>query len=139
MDMIIDALNDKANDKFHINIEPVQIILLWNEKMEDKKLLQKDTSLESKYSARLSTDKKGLIKKISMGKTIRKTLSLDESRVWSFTVYKMERKQLRDYLLGYFFHANAKEPYFRINFTNPSKDLTGLTNLEKKSLHEIFR
>ena len=49
--------------------------------MEDKKLLQKGTSLESKYSARLSTEKKGLIKKISMGKTIRKTLSLNESRV----------------------------------------------------------
>ena len=41
--------------------------------------------------------------------------------------------------MGYFFHANAKEPYFLINFTNPSKDLTGLTNLEKKSVHEIFR
>ena len=131
MDMIIDALNDKANDKFHINIEPVQIILLWNEKMEDKKLLQKDTSLESKYSARLSTDKKGLIKKISMGKTIRKKLFLDESRVWSFAVDKMERKQLRNSLFGYIFHTNATEPYFRKNLRNTSKDLTGLTNLDK--------
>ena len=51
----------------------------------------------------------------------------------------MERKQLRDYLLGYFFHANAKEPYFRINFKNPSNYLKGITNLEKKSVHEIFR
>ena len=128
----------KQTINFILNIQPVEIILLWNEKMEDKKLLQKGTSLESKYSARLSTDKKGLIKKISMGKTIRKTLSLNESRVWSFTVYKMERKQLRDYLLGHFSHANAKESYFRLNFTNASKDLTGLTNLEKKSVHQIF-
>ena len=50
----------------------------------------------------------------------------------------MERKQLRDYLLGHFSHANVKESYFRLNFTNASKDLTGLTNLEKKSVHQIF-
>ena len=99
--------------------------------MEDKKLLQKDTSLKSKYSARLSTDKKGLIKKISMGKTIRKKLFLDESRVWSFAVDKMERKQLRNSLFGYIFHTNATEPYFRKNLRNTSKDLTGLTNLDK--------
>ena len=35
------------------------------------------------------------LKKISMGKTIKK-LFLDESRVWSFAVDKMEMKQLRD-------------------------------------------
>ena len=87
-----------------------------------------DTSLEFKYSVRFSTDKKGLIKKLSMGKTIRKIIFLDESRVWSFAVNKMERKQLRDYLFGYFFHTNAIELYFCINLTNTSKDLTGLTN-----------
>ena len=65
-----------------------------------------DTSVEFKYSVRLSTDKKGLIEKISMGKTIRKKLFLDESRVWTFAVDKMKRKQLRDYLFGYFFHIN---------------------------------
>ena len=69
-----------------------------------------DTRLEFKYSVRLSTDKKGLIKKISKGKTIRKKLFLDESRVWSFAVDKMERKKLRDYLFGYIFHTNAIEP-----------------------------
>ena len=92
---------------------------------------RKDTSLEFKYSVRLSTDKKGLIKKISMGKTIRKKLFLDESRVWSFAVDKMERKQLRNSLFGYIFHTNATEPYFRKNLRNTSKDLTGLTNLDK--------
>ena len=45
-----------------------------------------DTSLEFKYSVRFSTSKKGLIKKISMGKTIRKIIFLHESRVWSFAV-----------------------------------------------------
>ena len=39
--------------------------------------------------------KKKQIKKISMGKTIKK-LFLDESGVWSFAVDKMEMKQLRD-------------------------------------------
>ena len=87
-----------------------------------------DTSLEFKYSVRFSTDKKGLIKKLSMGKTIRKIIFLDESRVWSFAVNKMERKQLRDYLFGYFFHTNAIELYFCINLTNTSKDITGLTS-----------
>ena len=97
-----------------------------------------DTSLEFKYSVRPSTNKKGLIKKISMQKSKRKKLFLDESRVWSFAVDKMERKQLRDYLFGYFFHTNAVESYFRINLTNMSKDLAGLTNLEKNLVHEIF-
>ena len=54
-----------------------------------------DANLECKYSVRLSTDKKNRIKKISMGKIIKK-LFLDESRVWSFAVDKMEMKQLRD-------------------------------------------
>ena len=73
-----------------------------------------------------------------MQKIKRKKLFLDESRAWSFAVDKMERKQLRDYLFGYFFHTNAVEPYFRINLTNMSKDLAGLTNLEKNLIHEIF-
>ena len=67
-----------------------------------------------------------------MGKTISKKLFLDESRVWSFAVDKMQRKQLRGYLFGYFFHTNAIESYFRINL-NTSKCLTGLTNLEKNA------
>ena len=49
-----------------------------------------------------------------MGKAITKKLFLDESRVWSFAVDKMERKQLIDYLFGYFFHTNA-EYFFHIN------------------------
>ena len=73
-----------------------------------------------------------------MGKTIRKKLFLDELRVWGFAVDKMDRKQLRDYLIGYFFHTNAIEPYFRINLTNTSKDLTGLTNLEKIRYMRFF-
>ena len=97
-----------------------------------------DTSLEFKYSVRPSTNKKGLIKKISMQKSKRKKLFLDESRVWSFAVDKMERKQLRDYFFGYFFHTNAVESYFRINLTNTPKDLAGLTNLEKNWYMRFF-
>ena len=66
-----------------------------------------------------------------MGKTIRKKLFLDESRAWSFAIDKMEKEQLRDYLSVYFFYSNTVESYFRINLIKTSKDLTGLTNLEK--------
>ena len=58
--------------------------------------------------------------------------------MWSFAVDKMERRQLRDYLFGYFLHTNAKESYFRINFKNTSKDLTGLANLEKNQDMKLF-
>ena len=68
-----------------------------------------------------------------MGKRIRKKIFLDKSRVRKFVIDKMERKQLRDQLSWYLFHTNAIEPYFHINLTNTSKDLTGLTNLEKIS------
>ena len=44
-----------------------------------------------------------------MRKTIRKKLFLDESRLWSFAVDKMKKKQLRDYLFGYFFYSNTIE------------------------------
>ena len=50
-----------------------------------------DANLELRYSVRFSTDKKKK-KKISMRKTIRKIFFLDESRVWSFAVDKMDRK-----------------------------------------------
>ena len=66
-----------------------------------------------------------------MGKIIRKKLFLDESRAWSFAVDKMEKKQLRNYLSVYFFYSNTVESYFRINLIKTSKDLIGLTNLEK--------
>lgn len=89
-----------------------------------------DTNLEFKYLIRFSTHKKQL-KKNKHGKKKRKKLFLDESRVWNFAVDQMERKQFRDYRFGYFFHTNAKESYFHINLTNMSKDLTGLSNLEK--------
>ena len=49
-----------------------------------------DANLELRYSVRFSTDKKK--KKISMRKAIRKIFFLDESRVWSFAVDKMDRK-----------------------------------------------
>ena len=73
-----------------------------------------------------------------MRKTVRKKLFLDESSVWSFAVDKMEKKQLRDYLFGNlettFSETNAIEPYFCINLRSTSKDLTGLSNLEKNSI-----
>ena len=40
-----------------------------------------DTNLEFKYSVKFSNNKKKLIKKMDMGKTTRKKLFLDESRL----------------------------------------------------------
>ena len=48
-------------------------------------------------------------KKSKQGKKNKKKTFLDKSRVCSFAIGKMERKQLRDYLFGSFFHTNAIE------------------------------
>lgn len=50
-----------------------------------------DTNLEFKYSVKFSNNKKKLIKKMDMGKTTRKKLFLDESRLWSFTANTTDR------------------------------------------------
>ena len=50
-----------------------------------------DTKLEFKYSVKFSNNKKKLIKKMDMGKTTRKKLFLDESRLWSFTANTTDR------------------------------------------------
>ena len=80
------------------------IQLLKNKKLNSTTICytEKNLALDGKMPA-LNLDiqldcqpiKKKQIKKISMGKTIKK-LFLDESRVWSFAVDKMEMKQLRD-------------------------------------------
>ena len=58
--------------------------------------------------------------------------------MWSFVVDRIERKQLTDYHFGYFFHTNIIEPYFCVNLTKASKDLTGLTSLEKNQYMKFF-
>ena len=45
--------------------------------------LWRDSNLEFWYSVIPSTDKKKLIKRTSMGKSTRKKLFLDESRIWN--------------------------------------------------------
>ena len=62
MEIIIDALNDKKNDEFILSILLVPTILLWNEKIEDKKLIHKArdmfTSLKTDPNSALFSEEK---------------------------------------------------------------------------------
>ena len=62
MEIIIDALNDKKNDEFILSILLVPTILLWNEKIEDKKLIHKArdmfTSLKTDPNSVLFSEEK---------------------------------------------------------------------------------
>ena len=57
-----------------------------------------DTSLEFKYSVEFSTNKKKLIRKMSMGKATTKKLFMGESNLWSFTTNIRESKNLIEHL-----------------------------------------
>ena len=62
MEIIIDALNDKKNDEFILSILLVPTILLWNKKIEDKKLIHKArdmfTSLQNDPNSVLFSEEK---------------------------------------------------------------------------------
>ena len=69
-----------------------------------------------------------------MGKSARKKLFLDESRIWNFTTNTRQRAHLKSYTFGYFFHDHIVETYFGINSINQSKDFTG-TIIPQKDLY----
>ena len=69
-----------------------------------------------------------------MGKSARKKLFLDESRIWNFTTNTRQRGHLKSYTFGYFFHDDIVETYFGINSINQSKDFTG-TIIPQKDLY----
>ena len=66
-----------------------------------------------------------------MGKGTRKKLFVDESRIWNFTTSTIDRKLLRSFMFGYFWHDDIVESYFGINRGNLVWVLRYLTNLEK--------
>ena len=59
-----------------------------------------DAELEFLHTVKMSTDKKKLIRKITMRKKTRKLLFLDESRVWNLSVPAINREKL--IIFGYF-------------------------------------
>ena len=69
-----------------------------------------------------------------MGKSTRKKLFLDESRIGNFTTNTMQRAHHRSYTFEYFLHDDIVETYFGINYINQSKDLTG-TTIPQKNLY----
>ena len=54
----------------------------------------KNDQLEFEYSVKLSADKKKLIKKISLGKSTRRKLCVDESRMWYINLRSNETKTI---------------------------------------------
>ena len=83
MEIIIDALNDKKNDEFILSILLVPTILLWNEKIEDKKLIHKArdmfTSLKTDPNSVLFSEEKideRLFKKFKRSKYAKDSISL---------------------------------------------------------------
>ena len=83
MDKIIEALNDKKMTNFILNIHLDLIILPWNEKMEDKKILKQAKSIFSSLttdpnSVLFSEEQidKRLLKKLNKSKYKKDTLLL---------------------------------------------------------------
>ena len=54
----------------------------------------KNDQLEFEYSVKLSADKKRLIKKISLGKSTRRKLCVDESSMWGINLRSNETKSI---------------------------------------------
>ena len=78
-----------------------------------------DASIEFKYSVELSTDKKKLTKKINMGKTTRRKLFINKSRLYIYTTQTTDdRTNFRAANFGYFWHDDIIESYFSINTKN---------------------
>ena len=71
---------------------------------------------------KLSADKKKLIKKISLGKSTRRKLCVDESRMWGVNLRSNETKSI----LFKYIERNFIESVLGIT-TNDTKDLKNLT------------
>ena len=75
----------------------------------------------------MSTDKKKLIRKMTIGKKTRKLLFLDKSRVWNMSVPTINREKLISYMFGYFNADRATEKRYLNEITN----FTSFTNSQK--------
>ena len=59
-----------------------------------------------------------------MGKSARKKLFLDKSRIWNFTTNTRQRAHLKSYTFGYFFHDDIG--LYRYNYST------------KRLVHEVL-
>ena len=74
-----------------------------------------------------------------MGKTTRRKLFIDESRLYSYTAKTVDdRTNFRAATFGYFRHDDIIESYFSINAKNQSKDFTGITIPQKNMYMRYF-
>ena len=74
-----------------------------------------------------------------MGKTTRRKLFIDESRLYTYTTQIVnDRTNFRAATFGYFWHDDIIESYFSINATNQSKDFTGITFPQKNMYMRYF-
>ena len=69
-----------------------------------------------------------------MGKSTRKKLFLDKSRIRNFTTNTMQMAHLKSFTFGYFLHDDIVETYFGINSISQSKDFIG-TTIPQKNLY----
>ena len=74
-----------------------------------------------------------------MGKTARRKLFIDKSRLYNYTTQTADdRINFRAAAFGYFWHDDIMESYFSINATNQSKDFTGITIPQKTMYMRYF-
>ena len=100
-----------------------------------------NTSLQFKYEIKLSTDKKKLIKTISVENGTRKELLLDEQRITSVELDPSAPTEPstfvnRSNLLAYFWANSVAQTYFSIG--TQTKDFTSLTKREKKVIPDTI-
>ena len=74
-----------------------------------------------------------------MGKTTRRKLFINESRLHSYTTQTVDdTTNFRAATFGYFWHDDIIESYFSINTANQSKNFTGISIPHKKHVHEVL-
>ena len=64
---------------------------------------------------------------MTIGRETRKILFRDESTILSFTTNTIDMAKFRGIIYRYFWFDDIVEEYFRVNSTNPYKDLTYTT------------
>ena len=84
----------------------------------------------------MSTDKKTLLRKMTMGgKKTRKLHFLDESRVWNLSVPVINREKLISYTFGYFWRDRT----IKTIYPNEINSFVSLINLQKcRDMRRIF-
>ena len=68
-----------------------------------------ENDLELRYSIKLSTNKKEISKKITMGRETRKQLFRDDLTIWRFTTNNIDMKKFRGIIYIYFWFDDAEE------------------------------